>query len=83
MFNTSELIHGKKINVRGTLDAKAVSTNESTCLWDMNINIDMIRGLLLNDVKNVNIEIMRAIPGEKNLKVHIMIDCFNYYSLKD
>lgn len=60
------ILSGKKINIRGTLDAKAASTNESVRSWDMNMNIDMSQGHLVNNVK---IQVTRVTPGEKKLKV--------------
>lgn len=53
-------INGKKINVRGTLNAMGVRT------WDMNINIDMSQEHTINNVK---IQMTRETPGEKKLKV--------------
>lgn len=58
--------NSKKINVRGTLDAKAASTSESVRTWDMNMNIDMSQG---HTVNNVKIQMTRETPGEKKLKV--------------
>ncbi|XP_011644827.2 uncharacterized protein LOC105431979 [Pogonomyrmex barbatus] len=55
-----------KINVRGTLDAKAASTNESVRSWDVNMNIDMSQGHVINNLK---VQITRQTPGEKNLKI--------------
>lgn len=57
-----------KVNVRGTLDAKAASTNESVRSWDMNVNIDMSPGHVINNLK---VQMMRETPGEKNLKVRL------------
>ncbi|XP_011873296.1 PREDICTED: uncharacterized protein LOC105565058 isoform X2 [Vollenhovia emeryi] len=55
-----------KINVRGTLDAKAASTNESVRTWDVNMNIDMTPGHVVNNFK---VQMTRETPGEKNLKI--------------
>lgn len=63
-------LNSKKINVRGTLDAKAASTNESVCLWDVNVNIDMSQEHAANNFK---IQMTRVTPGEKNLKVRLNI----------
>lgn len=60
------IFNNKKINVRGTLDAKAASTSESVCTWDVNMNIDMSQGHTANNVK---IQMTRETPGEKKLKV--------------
>lgn len=71
-----EKIHAlssNKINVRGTLDVKAASTNESVRSWDMNVNIDMHPGHVINNFK---IQMTRMIPGEKNWKV-----CLIYFNL--
>ncbi|XP_072766849.1 larval-specific very high density lipoprotein [Anoplolepis gracilipes] len=59
-------LNSKKINVRGTLDAKAASTNESVRTWDMNMNIDMSQGHIVNNVK---IQMTRDTPGEQKLKI--------------
>lgn len=61
-----------KINIRGTLDAKAASTNESVLSWDVNVNADMSQGHVVNNVK---VQMTRAIPGEKNLKVTTISTC--------
>lgn len=58
--------NSKKINVHGTLNAKAASTNESVRSWDVNMNIDMSQEHAIN---SVNVQITRVTPGEKNLKV--------------
>ncbi|XP_070169151.1 larval-specific very high density lipoprotein [Polyergus mexicanus] len=58
--------NSKKINVRGTLDAKAASTSESVRTWDVNMNIDMSQG---HTVNNVKIQVTRETPGEKKLKI--------------
>lgn len=66
-----EKIHAlssNKINVRGTLDAKAASTNESVRSWDVNVNIDMSPGRVANNFK---VQMTRETPGEKNLKVRL------------
>lgn len=71
-----EKIHAlssNKINVRGTLDAKAASTNESVRSWDMNVNIDISPGHVANNFK---VQMMRVTPGEKNWKV-----CLIYFNL--
>lgn len=64
------VISGKKINVRGTLDVKAASTNDSMRSWDMNVNIDMSQGHMVNNIK---VQVTRVTPGEKKLKVRLMI----------
>lgn len=68
-------IHGKihalnsnKINIRGTLDAKAASTDESVRSWDVNMNIDMSPGHVVNNFK---VQMTRQTPGEQNLKVRL------------
>lgn len=61
-------INSKKINIRGTLDAKAASTTESVRSWDMNVNIDMSQGHAVNNMK---LQMKRVTPGEKNLKVYL------------
>ena len=66
-------LSSNKINVRATLDAKAASTNESIRSWDMNVNIDLSPGHLMNNFK---VQMMRQTPGEKNLKV-----CLTYLKL--
>jgi len=71
-----EKIHAlssNKINVRGTFDAKAASTNESVRSWDMNVNIDMSPGHVAN---NFRVQMTRVTPGEKNWKV-----CLIYFNL--
>lgn len=62
-------LSGKKINIRGTLDAKAASTNESVCSWDVNMNVDMGQGHLVNNVK---VQMTRTTPEEKKLKVRLI-----------
>ncbi|XP_018358999.1 PREDICTED: uncharacterized protein LOC108758502 [Trachymyrmex cornetzi] len=59
-------LSSNKINVRATLDAKAASTNESIRSWDMNVNVDLSPGHLVNNFK---IQMTRETPGEKNLKI--------------
>jgi hypothetical protein len=62
--------NSKKINIRGTLDAKAASTNESVCLWDMNVNVDLSQGHVVNNMK---LQMTRVTSGEKNLKVSLTV----------
>jgi len=62
--------NSKKINIRGTLDAKAASTNESVRSWDMNVNVDLSQGHVVNNMK---LQMTRVTPGEKNLKVRLAI----------
>lgn len=67
--NEYEKMHafsGKRINIHGTLDAKAASTNESIRMWDVNANIDMVQGHVANNMK---VQVTRTTPGEKKLKV--------------
>lgn len=64
------VISGKKLNIHGTLDAKAASTNESVRSWDMNVNIDLSQGHMTN---NVRVHMTRVTPGEKKLKVRLII----------
>jgi len=64
--NKMHSFNSKKINIRGTLDAKAASTNESVRSWDMNVNVDMSQG---HTVNNMKLQMTRITPGEKNLKV--------------
>lgn len=59
-------LNSYKLNVHGTLDAIAASTNESVCSWDMNVNIDMSPGHIVNNLK---VQMTRQTPGEKDLKV--------------
>lgn len=59
-------LNSYKINVRGTLDAKAASTNESVRSWDVNVNLDMSPSHV---VSNFKVQMLRQTPGEKNLKV--------------
>lgn len=61
-------LNSNKINVRGTLDAKAASSSESVRTWDMNMNIDMSQG---HTVNNVKVQMTRETPGEKKLKVYL------------
>lgn len=61
-------ISSSKINVRGTLDAKAASTNASVRSWDVNVNVDMSPGHVVNNFK---VQMTRETPGEKNLKVRL------------
>jgi len=63
-------LSSSKINVRATLDAKAASTNESIRSWDMNVNVDLSPGHLVNNFK---VQMMRKTPGEKNLKVCVRL----------
>uniref|UniRef100_A0A348G627 Very high density protein 1 n=1 Tax=Odontomachus monticola TaxID=613454 RepID=A0A348G627_ODOMO len=69
------ILSGKKINIRGTLDAKAASTNESVRSWDVNVNMDMSQGHLVN---NIRVQVTRVTPGEKKLK--ICVDVQKNYS---
>ncbi|RLU17871.1 hypothetical protein DMN91_010110 [Ooceraea biroi] len=70
--------NSKKINIRGTLDAKAASTNESVRSWDVNVNINMSQGHVLNNMK---VQMKRVTPGEKNLK--ICVDAQKSYPVMD
>ncbi|XP_025152987.1 uncharacterized protein LOC105191299 isoform X2 [Harpegnathos saltator] len=66
IYDKMHILNGKKINIRGTLDAKAASTNASVRSWDVNMNVDMSQGHLVNNVK---IQVTRVTPGEKKLKI--------------
>ncbi|KAL0116776.1 hypothetical protein PUN28_009999 [Cardiocondyla obscurior] len=59
-------LSSNKINLRGTLDVKAASTNESVRSWDVNVNVDMSPGHVINNFK---VQITRETPGEKKLKI--------------
>lgn len=61
-------LNSNKINIRGTLDAKAASTDESVRSWDVNMNIDMSPGHVVNNFK---VQMTRQTPGEQNLKVRL------------
>lgn len=61
-----DLLRSKRIDIRGNLNAKAASTNESIRQWDMNLNIILSQGHVNNSMR---IMITRTIPEEKNLKV--------------
>jgi len=63
-------LSGHKINVRSTVDAKAASTNESIRSWDVNVNIDLSPGHMVNNLK---VQMMRKTPGEKNLNVRLIL----------
>ncbi|XP_014484680.1 PREDICTED: uncharacterized protein LOC106749573 [Dinoponera quadriceps] len=69
------VLNGNKINIRGTLDAKAASTNESVRSWDVNVNVDLSQGHMSNNVK---VQLTRITPGEKKLK--ICLDAQKNYS---
>ncbi|KAK0162931.1 hypothetical protein PV327_006658 [Microctonus hyperodae] len=54
-----------KANIRGSVEAFATPTNESSRLWDINVNLDFSEGHLNDSVK---IQLTRVTPGEKTLK---------------
>ncbi|XP_012220182.1 vitellogenin-5 [Linepithema humile] len=68
IYDKMHMINSNKINIRGTLDAKAASTNESVRSWNVNVNVEMSQGHTLNNVK---VQMTRVTPGEKNLKICI------------
>lgn len=55
-----------KVNMRGSIEAFAATTNESSRLWDVNVDLDFSEGHL-ND--NAKIQLTRVTPGEKTLKI--------------
>ncbi|KAK0159183.1 hypothetical protein PV328_010101 [Microctonus aethiopoides] len=55
-----------KVNMRGSIEAFAATTNESSRLWDVNVDLDFSEGHL-ND--NGKIQLTRVTPGEKTLKI--------------
>lgn len=60
------LISSKRIDIRGNMNVKAASTDESVRQWDMNVNIIFSQGHFNNSMK---VMITRSAPEEKNLKV--------------
>ncbi|XP_008543209.1 uncharacterized protein LOC103568231 [Microplitis demolitor] len=65
---TPSLLNENKLDVHGTLDVIADSTNSSKQSWDLKMNINTSRGHLKNGLK---VQLKRVIPGEKNLKICI------------
>ncbi|XP_003704320.3 larval-specific very high density lipoprotein [Megachile rotundata] len=59
-------LNSKRIDIRGSMSAKAASTNEAVRQWDANLNIIMNQGHVNNTVKAI---ITRHGRGEKALKI--------------
>lgn len=59
-------LSSKRINVHGTLDVIAASTNTTTRSWDLNVNVESSPAHINNNLK---VQITRTTPGEKKLKV--------------
>ncbi|XP_046470654.1 vitellogenin-6-like [Neodiprion pinetum] len=72
---TLNLFPGVKMDLRGTLEAKTVSTNVPLCSWSINANAATTQGHVNNQLR---IQMTRTIPGQKDLK--ICIDGHKIYS---
>ncbi|XP_046735153.1 uncharacterized protein LOC124404801 [Diprion similis] len=72
---TLNLFPGVKMNFRGTLEAKTVSTNVPLRSWSINANAATTQGHINNQLQ---IQMTRTTPGQKDLK--ICIDGHKIYS---
>nr|XP_050865119.1 uncharacterized protein LOC127070756 [Vespula vulgaris] len=68
VIDKMSFLSSKRINVHGTLDVIAASTNTTTRSWDLNVNVESSPAHINNNLK---VQITRTTPGEKKLKICI------------
>ncbi|XP_015176309.1 PREDICTED: vitellogenin-6-like [Polistes dominula] len=68
MFEKMHPLSSKKLNVHGTIDVRAASTNTTVRSWDLNVNFETSQGYVNNNLK---VQITRVTPGENKLKICI------------
>ncbi|XP_014607084.1 PREDICTED: uncharacterized protein LOC106788397 [Polistes canadensis] len=66
LFEKMHALSSKRLNVRGTVDVRAASTNTTVRSWDLNVNFETSQGYVNNNLK---VQVTRATQGEDKLKI--------------